>query len=142
MLSERNKEIYYYCCWNIWRLTRILNKNFSIRLGYCFKHFKVTFMYLFLKPANPFLLRLQMVLALTKCRAEILSIWCLTCIWVTSWESCSVSPWRKETEQRYMWSHWGLSSPFSNRLVTWTMFQVTLKTVQAMWLSSGVIPSS
>lgn len=55
-------------------------------------------MYLFLKQANPFLLRLQIVLALTKCRAELLSIWCLAFIWVTSRESCRVSPWRKETE--------------------------------------------
>ena len=100
--------------------------------------------YLILKQHNTVLLGLHVVLAFTECRVEIINIWCLDFIWVTSRESCSVSPWRKETERILPCEVTeGFSSQLSYKLVTSIIFQVTLKTVQThVLLANGVIPSS
>lgn len=70
-----------------------------------------------------------MVLTLTKCRVEIINTWSLDFIWVPLRESCSVSPWQKETERIILCEaiEW-FSSHLSYKLVTWTVLQVTFKT--------------
>lgn len=100
--------------------------------------------YLILKQHNTVLLGLHVVLAVTECRLEIINNWCLDFIWVTSRESSSVSPWWKETERILPCEVTeGFSSQLSYKLVTSTIFQVTLKTVQThMLFANGVTPSS